>query len=57
MVTLFPLTAILPLLAQEATSGRGYTISWFLILLSVIMGMVIMLRPAKREEKVPVRKD
>lgn len=57
-MTLFPLaTMIAPLLAQEATSGRGFTISWFLILFSVILGLIVMLRPIRREEKVPVRKD
>lgn len=37
-----------PLVAQAAT-GRGYTISWAVVLAAVILVMVVALRPAKRE--------
>lgn len=44
---------IIALLAQatEATE-RGYAFSWAIILFSVILGLVVALRPAKREDKV-----
>lgn len=47
------LLSLAPLLAQAAEEGpRGYTISWALVLLSVILGLVVALRPAKRETTV-----
>ena len=56
-MTLYPLAMFFAPLLSQATTERGYTISWFLILLSIILGMIVMLRPIRREEKVPVRKD
>lgn len=48
------LLSLAPLLAQaaEESGPRGYTISWALVLLSVILGLVVALRPAKRETVV-----
>ncbi|QDT70504.1 hypothetical protein MalM25_34520 [Planctomycetes bacterium MalM25] len=47
------LLAFAPLLAQATEEGpRGYTISWAVVLLSVILGLVVALRPAKRETTV-----
>jgi hypothetical protein len=46
-------TLALPLFAQaEAVAPRGYAISWAVVLLGVILGLVVALRPAKREDKV-----
>ncbi|MGL4512927.1 MAG: hypothetical protein ACRCT8_07525 [Lacipirellulaceae bacterium] len=49
----------LPLLAQaEATGPRNaYTISWALVLLATILGLVVALRPVKREITVKRAKD
>ena len=46
------------LLARNSLEGvdepteRGYAISWALILLSVILGLVVALRTPKREDSV-----
>lgn len=41
------------LLAQAAEiTERGYAYSWAIILFSVILGLVVALRPTKREDKV-----
>lgn len=48
---------LLPILAQEPEAPRGYTISWGLILLCVILGMVVALRPAKRDDRVRKAED
>jgi hypothetical protein len=52
------LYAALPLLAQTEASGpRGYTISWALVLLATILGLLVALRPVKREATVKKAKD
>lgn len=38
--------------AAEESAGRNYAISWAIILLSVILGLVVVLRNPKREDKV-----
>lgn len=49
--------AFVPLLAQAEEEGpRGFTISWGIILLGVILGLVVALRPTKREERVKLPK-
>ncbi len=46
-----------PILAQAEEGGaRGYTISWAVILLGLILGLTIALRPTKREDNVKVPK-
>jgi hypothetical protein len=48
----------LTLLAQnEATGPRGYTISWGLVLLAMILGLLVALRPVKRDATVKKAKD
>lgn len=47
----------LTVLAQADDAGpRGYTISIAIMLLSVVLGLFVALRPAKREEKVKLPK-
>lgn len=46
------------ILAQADDAGpRGYTISIAIMLLSVVLGLFIALRPAKREERVKLPKN
>lgn len=45
------------LLAQEEDAERGYNLSWFLVMLCVLIGLSITLTPTKREEKVERAKD
>lgn len=46
------------LLAQaEEDAARGYTISVAVMLLSVVLGLWLALRPAKREERVKLPKN
>jgi len=41
------------LLAQQAEDEpRAYAIGWAIVVASVVLGLVVALRPAKREEKV-----
>ena len=46
-----PPMAITLLLAQEA-GGRGYTVSWAVVLLAAILAIVVALRPAKRDAEI-----
>lgn len=52
---LVTLLATLPVLAQAA-GPRGYTVSWAVILLAIVLALVVALRPAKREQEVRRRK-
>lgn len=45
------------LLAQEEDGERGYNLSWFLVMLCVLLGLSLTLTPTKREEKVEKAKD
>lgn len=42
------------LLAQAEGDGgsRGYSVSWAIVVFSVILGMLVALRPSKREDEV-----
>jgi hypothetical protein len=52
------LLTALPLIAQtEAAAPRGYTISWALVLLGTILGLLVALRPVKRDATVKKAKD
>lgn len=62
MPVLWTFTAAVPapvvltsvVLAQaEELAPRGYAVSWAVVLLSVILGLVVALRPVKREDKAP----
>ncbi|MEO0529442.1 MAG: hypothetical protein AAF266_02580 [Planctomycetota bacterium] len=45
------------LLAQATeVAERGYAYSWAIVLFGVILGLVVALRPAKREDKVKTPK-
>ena len=48
MPTLAQLISDFPLLLAD----RSYSISWALILLSVILGLLVTLRPARRSSEV-----
>ncbi|TWT91088.1 hypothetical protein Mal64_14870 [Pseudobythopirellula maris] len=45
-------TLVLPLAQEATTSGRPYTISWAVILLGVVLGLVCTFRMPKRETEV-----
>lgn len=55
-MSLFTATLLttLPLLAAQAEdeAGRGYNLSWFIVLLCVILGLMVSLYPTKRDDKV-----
>lgn len=48
---------ILPILAQEPTAEKSYTLPWFLIILSMGLGLYVALKPAKREVTVKKAED
>ena len=50
-------TTLFPILAQSSDDEQTYTLPWFLILLSVGLGLFVALKPAKREVKVKKAKD
>lgn len=50
------LTNTLLLAQAEEDGARGYTISVAVMLLSVLFGLMLALRPAKREERVKLPK-
>jgi hypothetical protein len=38
--------------AAQVASDRSYSVSWALILLSVILGLLVTLRPARRTSEI-----
>ena len=49
--------ALLPILAQQATAEKSYTLPWFLIILSMSLGLYAALKPTQREVTVKKAKD
>ena len=49
MVTLAHLSSFPMLLAQAGPKEQSYTLPWAVVLLCVILGLMIALKPAKRE--------
>jgi hypothetical protein len=51
MSTILPqLANVLPLLAQGG--GRTYGLSWAIVLLCVILGLIVTLRPSRRTSEI-----
>ena len=48
---------LLPVLAQQGPTEKSYTLPWFLIVLSMGLGLYVALKPAKREIEVKKAKD
>ena len=46
-----PITALLPL-AQEQAAEANFVFSWFIVGLTLIVGVMLAVRPVKREEEL-----
>jgi hypothetical protein len=45
------------LAADEAASGKSWTLSWMLVVLSVALGLLVVLRPVGRTTEVKQKSD